>query len=375
MGGKLMSRALCSEKIMDAIENMSFKGQYLNHTSYGNGHINDTYLVNFQKDEVVIPYILQRINHQIFKNPEALMHNIVAVTSFLKEKITLRGGDVNRETLNVIPTKGGAFYYKDGLGNYWRSYAFLTDTICYEILDNPELFYQSAYAFGNFQKLLSDYPADTLSETIPDFHNTPVRFQTFVEAVKADVCGRAHLVQEEINFVMEREAFTHILTDKLLKGDLPLRVTHNDTKLNNSMFDTATNKPICIIDLDTVMPGLSVNDFGDSIRFGATTGAEDEPDLTKVNFDLNLFESYTKGFLEGCGGNLTEEEINMLPIGAMTMTLECGMRFLTDYLQGDTYFHVHRDGHNLDRCRTQFKLVSDMEKHFDTMNQIINKYR
>ncbi|MEF9960006.1 MAG: aminoglycoside phosphotransferase family protein [Niameybacter sp.] len=370
-----MSRALCSEKIMDAIENMSFKGQYLNHTSYGNGHINDTYLVNFQKDEVVIPYILQRINHQIFKNPEALMHNIVAVTSFLKEKITLRGGDVNRETLNVIPTKEGAFYYKDGLGNYWRSYAFLTDTICYEILDNPELFYQSAYAFGNFQKLLSDYPADTLSETIPDFHNTPVRFQTFVEAVKADVCGRAHLVQEEINFVMEREAFTHILTDKLLKGDLPLRVTHNDTKLNNSMFDTATNKPICIIDLDTVMPGLSVNDFGDSIRFGATTGAEDEPDLTKVNFDLNLFESYTKGFLEGCGGNLTEEEINMLPIGAMTMTLECGMRFLTDYLQGDTYFHVHRDGHNLDRCRTQFKLVSDMEKHFDTMNQIINKYR
>ena len=375
MGGKIMSQTLSSAKIMEAIENMSFEGKYLNHTSYGNGHINDTYLVNFQKDGKTIPYILQRINHQIFKNPDALMRNIIGITSFLKEKIMLRGGDINRETLNIIPTKQGKSYYQDSLGNYWRSYVFLTDTTCYEILADAELFYQCGYAFGHFQNLLADYPVDTLSETIPNFHNTPVRFQAFADAVEADICGRAKDVQKEIAFVMEREPLTHILANQLANGNLPLRVTHNDTKLNNSMFDNTTHRPICIIDLDTVMPGLSVNDFGDSIRFGATTGAEDEPDLTKVNFDLNLFESYTKGFLEGCGGNLTEREIDMLPIGAMTMTLECGMRFLTDYLQGDTYFKVHREGHNLDRCRTQFKLVSDMEKHLDTMNEIVNKYR
>ena len=370
-----MSQSLNSSKIMEAIENMTFQGNYLSHISYGNGHINDTYLVKFQKDEKIIPYILQRINHQIFKNPEALMQNIIGVTSFLKEKILLRGGDINRETLNLIPTKAGKPYYKDTLGNYWRSYIFITDTTCYDILTDAELFYHCGYAFGHFQNLLSDYPVDTLYETIPDFHNTPVRFETFKEAVKNDICARAKDVQAEIDFVMSHEPLVHILSNQLASGQLPLRVTHNDTKLNNSMFDNTSHKPICIIDLDTVMPGLSVNDFGDSIRFGATTGAEDEPDLSKVNFDLNLFESYTKGFLEGCNGNLTNQEIDMLPMGAMTMTFECGMRFLTDYLQGDTYFKIHHPEHNLDRCRTQFKLVSDMEKVLPTMNAIVNKYR
>lgn len=370
-----MSRELRVSKIMETIENMTFDGEFVDYAPYGNGHINDTFLVRFKKEDTTIPYILQRINHEIFKNPDELMQNITGVTEFLRAKITQNGGDVNRETLNVIPTKEGQSYYKDSIGSYWRSYVFITETTCYDEVSNAELFYQCGYSFGKFQNLLSDYPAETLFETIPNFHHTPIRFGHFIKAVEADVCGRAKDVAAEIDFVIRREGFANILTDKLASGALPLRVTHNDTKLNNSMFDNATQKAICIIDLDTVMPGLSVNDFGDSIRFGATTGAEDEPNLSKVNFDLEKFEAYTKGFLEGCGGNLTEEEINMLPIGAMTMTFECGMRFLTDYLSGDTYFKVHRDGHNLDRARTQFKLVSDMEKHLDQMNEIVNKYR
>ena len=212
-------------------------------------------------------------------------------------------------------------------------------------------------------------------ETIPDFHNTPDRFRKFRAAVEADVCGRAAAVQDEIRFVMEREAFTHTLMDRLAEGKLPLRVTHNDTKLNNIMLDEKTRKGICVIDLDTVMPGLSVNDFGDSIRFGASTGAEDEPDLTKISCDLDLFEAYTKGFIEGCAGALTEEELNQLVNGAKMMTLECGIRFLTDYLEGDHYFKIHRDGQNLDRCRTQFKLVADMEQKEMEMQEIVNKYR
>ena len=230
-------------------------------------------------------------------------------------------------------------------------------------------------AFGRFQGLLADYPAETLHETIQDFHNTVKRLDTFKKAVEADGCGRAAQVQEEIQFVLDREALAHKLCDMQAEGKLPLRVTHNDTKLNNIMIDDETRKAICVIDLDTVMPGLSVNDFGDSIRFGASTGAEDEPDLSKVSCSMELFELYTKGFVEGCKGSLTEEELDMLPVGAMTMTYECGMRFLTDYLEGDHYFKIHREGHNLDRCRTQFKLVKDMEEKWNQMNEIVNKYR
>lgn len=370
-----MKQTIHDAQIMEVLENMCYEGHYLDHAPYGNGHINDTFLVHFQKDETTIPYILQRINHHIFKNPDELMHNIQNVTAFLKEKIAHRGGDIYRETLNIIPTQAGKTYYKDSSGCFWRSYVFLTDTDCYDIISNPELFYQCGYAFGNFQSLLADYPASTLFETIPNFHNTPSRFETFLQAVQEDQCNRAKDVQSEIEFIIHREYIIFTLANKLANGELPLRVTHNDTKLNNSMFDTHSGKAICIIDLDTVMPGLSVNDFGDSIRFGATTGAEDEPDLSKINFDLTLYESYTKGFLEGCNGNLTDEEIDMLPLGAMTMTLECGMRFLTDYLQGDTYFKIHREDHNLDRSKTQFKLVADMEKSIDKMHAIINKYR
>ena len=292
-----------------------------------------------------------------------------------EKKIQENGGDIYRETLNVIPSADGKAWCVDDTGEYWRAYYFIENALCLDQAAGAQDFYESAVAFGHFQRLLSDYPADTLHETIPDFHNTPDRFRKFRAAVEADVCGRAAAVQDEIRFVMEREAFTHTLMDRLAESEaFQLRVTHNDTKLNNIMLDEKTRKGICVIDLDTVMPGLSVTDFGDSIRFGASTGAEDEPDLTKISCDLSLFEAYTKGFIEGCAA-LTEEELNQLVNGAKMMTLECGIRFLTDYLEGDHYFKIHRDGHNLDRCRTQFKLVADMEHKEMEMQEIVNKYR
>lgn len=359
----------------EVIENFQFEGEYTEGIPYGSGHINDTFRVTFQHKGETKRYILQRMNNQIFLNPEELMENVVGVTSWLRKKIVENGGEPERETLNLVPAKDGKAFYKDSEGEYWRVYLFIEGAKTYDLVENQEDFYQSAVAFGRFQGLLADYPAETLYETIQDFHNTVKRLDTFKKAVEADACGRAAQVQEEIQFVLDREALAHKLCDMQAEGKLPLRVTHNDTKLNNIMIDDETRKAICVIDLDTVMPGLSVNDFGDSIRFGASTGAEDEPDLSKVSCSMELFELYTKGFVEGCKGSLTEEELDMLPVGAMTMTYECGMRFLTDYLEGDHYFKIHREGHNLDRCRTQFKLVKDMEEKWNQMNEIVNKYR
>lgn len=359
----------------EVIENFQFEGEYTEGIPYGSGHINDTFRVTFQHKGETKRYILQRMNNQIFLNPEELMENVVGVTSWLRKKIVENGGEPERETLNLVPAKDGKAFYKDSEGEYWRVYLFIEGAKTYDLVENQEDFYQSAVAFGRFQGLLADYPAETLHETIQDFHNTVKRLDTFKKAVEADGCGRAAQVQEEIQFVLDREALAHKLCDMQAEGKLPLRVTHNDTKLNNIMIDDETRKAICVIDLDTVMPGLSVNDFGDSIRFGASTGAEDEPDLSKVSCSMELFELYTKGFVEGCKGSLTEEELDMLPVGAMTMTYECGVRFLTDYLEGDHYFKIHREGHNLDRCRTQFKLVKDMEEKWNQMNEIVNKYR
>ena len=296
------------------------------------------------------------------------------VTSYLRKNIIENGGDPERETLNVVPTKDGKSYFTDSQGECWRVYEFIDGAKTYDLVETPEDFYESAVSFGNFQRLLADFPAETLHETITGFHDTAARFEVFKKAVEADICGRAKDVQAEINFVLNHEPLAHVLGDMLKNKELPLRVTHNDTKLNNIMIDDETHKGICVIDLDTVMPGLSVNDFGDSIRFGASTAEEDERDLDKVSCSMQLFELYTKGFIEGCAGKLTEKEIEMLPTGAMVMTFECGMRFLTDYLQGDTYFRVHREGHNLDRARTQFKLVSDMEAKWDTMKNIVHKF-
>lgn len=331
---------------------------------YGHGHINETYLVITDNGTW---YILQKINHHVFKNVDNLMHNIASVTRHLGAK-----DSDPRHVLTIVPTVDNQDYLKDDQG-YWRMYVFVTDSICLERAESERDFASSAFAFGNFQNMLSDFPADTLHETIPHFHDTPVRFEALKKAVQEDIKTRAASVQEEIAFAFTREKDCSLMTDMLKAGTLPLRVTDNDTKLNNVMLDAKTRQPLCVIDLDTVMPGLAGNDFGDSIRFGASTAAEDEKDLHKVNFSLPLFTAYTKGFLSACRDNLTQEEIDTLPLGAKLMTLECGIRFLTDYLQGDTYFRTKYPEHNLIRCRTQFKLVADMEKHWDKMNSIVKE--
>lgn len=338
--------------------------------SYGGGHINDTYLLELPESD---KYILQRINKSIFKNPEQLMENISGVTSWLRQKIIQAGGEPKRETLNLRKTADGKNFFIDTSGEYWRVYNFVEDTICYDQVKSAEDFYQTALAFGNFQHLLADYPARTLHETIPHFHDTPSRYSAFETAVKQDTIRRAADVQEEIAFITARRDYLKTLTDKINSGELPLRVTHNDTKLNNILIDKSTGKGICVIDLDTVMPGLAAYDFGDSIRFGTNTAAEDETDLSKVSCDLSLFEVFTRGFIEGCAGALTMNELHSLVDGAIIITLENGIRFLTDHLEGDHYFKIHRENHNLDRARSQFKLVQDMEDKRSQMDSIVEK--
>lgn len=350
------------------------EGDIISITPFGNGHINDTFKVEVQNGADRQNMVLQRINHEIFKSPEMVMENIQKVTEHLRGKIMEAGGDCDRETLTIIYADDGKPYYRDENGNYYRVNKLIENATCYDEVRKPEDFYESAVAFGHFQSLLADFPADQLHETIPGFHDTKARFERFCQVVDEDKMGRAAEMAEEIRFVKERVHLAEALGKKQASGELPLRVTHNDTKLNNVMIDEKSGKAICVIDLDTVMPGMAVNDFGDSIRFGASTGAEDETDLSKVECSMELFDIYTKGFVEGCEGRLTDAEIQALPLGAIVMTFECGMRFLADYLEGDVYFKIHREGHNKDRCRTQFKLVKDMEEKWEQMGQIVEKY-
>lgn len=331
---------------------------------HGSGHINHTYAVETAAGE---KYILQKINTEIFRDVEGLMENIVNVTAYLREQIEREGGDPKRGTMTAIPAADGKYYYVDEAGDSWRVYVLIDNVISLDQADNEEALYASGLAFGGFQAQLADYPARTLHETIPDFHNTPKRYQAFEKAVEEDVCHRAQDATEEIAFIRARKAQTEILTGMLQAGELPLRLTHNDTKLNNVLLDPETYEAVCIVDLDTIMPGLAAYDFGDAIRFGANTAAEDEQDLTKVSLSLPLYKAYVRGFMEGCNGRLTPKEVEMLPQGAKTITLEQGIRFLTDYLQGDTYYHTTREGQNLDRCRTQLALVADMERKWDQM--------
>ena len=361
-------------EVLKIAERFATEGVPESAAPHGSGHINDTYLVNCKTGDGYNKYILQRINHAIFKKPWELMENVVNVTEFLRKKIREAGGDPERETLHVVSAKDGTSYQKAEDGTYWRMYRFIAGATSYDVVKEPGDFYESALAFGHFQKLLEDYPAKALFETIPNFHNTVDRFANFKKALEEDVMHRAAEVREEIQFVLEREKDCHVLCDMLSAGEIPLRVTHNDTKLNNIMIDNETGKGICIIDLDTVMPGSALYDYGDSIRFGANTGEEDEKDLSRISCDLELFDLYTKGYIEGCGGSLTEKEIRMMPMGAKLMTLECGMRFLTDYLEGDHYYKIHRPEHNLDRARTQFCMVKDMEDKWEKMQRIAESY-
>lgn len=364
-----------SNKVHEAIDGFKLPGELKECIRYGSGHINDTYRLTYETPQGTKRYILQRMSKSIFKKPVELMENVSGVTAWLRKKIIENGGDPERETLTLVKSNDGLPYFVDSTGEYWRVYLFIEGATCYDAVKDDNDFYQSAVAFGHFQRLLADYPAETLHETIKDFHNTPDRLEKFKKAIAEDICGRAASVQKEIDFILEREELTHALYDLQLDGRLPLRVTHNDTKLNNIMIDDKTGKAICVIDLDTVMPGLAANDFGDSIRFGASTAVEDEQDLSKVSCDLHLFEVYTKGFIEGCGDALTDLELDLLPMGAILMTFECGIRFLTDHLEGDHYFRIHREGHNLDRARTQLVLVKDMEEKLPQMNEVINKYK
>ena len=328
---------------------------------FGHGHINHTVKVTTDAGK---DYVLQQINTYVFKEPVRLMENVSIVTNYLRDKV-----EDPRMALHFIPTQDGKFYYEDDDHQFWRMYDFVGG-FCLDMPETDEDFYQSALAFGRFQLLLADFPAETLFETIPEFHNTIDRYRQLKESIAADACGRLKNVQEEVAFALAQEEVGGTLQRMRESGALPLRVTHNDTKLNNVLLDSATRKSLCVLDLDTVMPGLSVHDFGDSIRFGAATAAEDEQDLSKMSMDLHLFEVYTRGFLEAAT-TLTDKEIEMLPMGALIMTLEVGIRFLKDYLDGDHYFKTAYPEHNLVRARTQLKLVADMQKKWDDMQRIV----
>ncbi len=350
----------------------NFSGEFEKSTQLHDGHINNTYKFDFREaDGTLNRYLVQEINTYVFKDFDGLMKNVMGVTGFMQKKVAENGGDTKRECLTVIPTTDGKPYYLDGENRCWRCYNFIYDTHSCQAVDCAKTFYNAARAFGKFQNMLADYPIDSLSETIPNFHNTVSRFADFKKAVADDLSGRANQVKEEIDFVLAREKDCSVLLDLVAEGKLPLRVTHNDTKLNNVMFDNETNEGICVVDLDTVMPGLSLYDFGDSIRFGANTAAEDEKDVSKVSLSLEYFKAYALGYLSTAGESLTAEEINQLAFSSKLMTLECGMRFLGDFINGDVYFKTEYPEHNLVRSRTQFALVADMEKKMAQMQEAV----
>lgn len=362
------------EELKNILDQFDFKGELISCELFGSGHINSTFLATYNDNDKIRRYVVQKVNSNVFKNIDGLMENIFSVTSYLRKRIKEYGGDENRETLHFIRTKDGQTYYKDANGDCYRAYIFVSDSVSYNSVDSPELFAQSGIAFGKFQKLLSEFPADTLYETIPDFHNTAKRYDNeFLPAVEKNASGRAENCVDEIQFVKDRKSYCPVLVDLQNEGKIPVRVTHNDTKLNNVMFDDNSIKAICVIDLDTVMPGLALYDFGDSIRFGANTAEEDEADLSKVSLNLEYFEAYAKGFLSQAGDSLNQAEKDNLAFACILMTFECGMRFLTDYINGDVYFKTAYPEHNLVRAKNQFALVADMEKHLDEMKEIIKK--
>ena len=358
-------------RIEDIVRQFQVEDEIVSCDAFGSGHINDTLRVRFSGDTPDM--VLQKINVSIFPDPYGLMENAVHVTDFLREKLKKEGRDYERGTLAFVPTKDGRWIFDDGEGGFWRMSKLVPRTMSYDLAENAEMFRSSGQAFGQFMADLNDFPAKTLHEVIPNFHNTVKRFETFRKSLEKDVMGRADSCREEIEFVLSHEALCHEIVDRIEKGILPLRVTHNDTKINNILMDSETGESVCIVDLDTVMPGSCLYDFGDSIRFGATHALEDETDLSKVDVDPELFKAYTEGYLSTTGDSLTAEEKSLLVTGAMVITFETGMRFLTDHLDGDVYFKIAHEGHNLDRARTQFKLVRDMEEKRDLLEGIVKE--
>lgn len=348
------------------VENFSVKAGIV---PYGNGHINDTYLREGNPG-----YILQRINTNVFKDPNSVMENIVNVTEYLRAEIVKNGGDPERETMNVIKTKLGKNCYMADSNNYFRMYKFVSNSVSFDTAEEPSLLFEAGKSFGKFQRMLDGFDAGLLHETIVDFHNTPKRIEQLEAAIKKNYENRAALVSAELDAAKKYSKYASLITDAMADGSVPSRVTHNDTKLNNVLFDKNTHKGICVIDLDTVMPGSILYDFGDALRFGASSGAEDETDLSKIYFDLEKYKSFSEGFLGEVGECLTKREIELLPESVIIMTYECGIRFLADYLNGDVYFKIHRENHNLDRARTQLKLVADMETKLDEMHRIAESF-
>lgn len=339
------------------------------------GHIHDSYSAWFRTPRGE-PYriLLQRINHHVFRSPERLMENFEAITAHLRAKICAAGGDPDSEALTLIRTTDGGVLHVTPGEEYWRAMVFIDGARTYEIPGSLAQVRGAGRAIGRFQAMVSDFPVARLHETIPDFHRTPKRFETFVKAVERDRVNRACSARSEIEFVQQRAADTSVLLDLLDAGGIPRRVTHNDTKFDNVLIDEATGEGICLIDLDTVMPGLAAYDFGDAVRSAANSAAEDEPDLARVSFELGAYEQLTAGYLGAAGAFLSPAEIDTLAFSARLMTLECGIRFLTDYLDGDRYFRILRPGHNLDRCRTQLKLVRDMEARHAEMERIVDRW-
>ena len=361
--------------LRDIVSHFQLEGQLLDATPYGTGHINDTYVSRFQTDQGVARYIHQQLNQNVFREPEKLMENIERVTRHARGRVIASGGDPQRETLNLVSTVDGQSFYRSSEGDIWRTYLFIDGCRTYDKVEDMRHVYSAANAFGNFQRLLSGLPGKRLHETIPNFHHTRKRFDAFVQALESDVKNRAASVKAESDFILKRKADVSVVVDMLAQGRLPGRVTHNDTKLNNVLIDERTGQGVCVIDLDTVMPGSALYDFGDLVRTGASAALEDELDLAKVQFDLGLFGRLAHGFLDATRDILTPTEIDYLPFGAKLITLEQALRFLGDYLNGDVYYKVRRSNHNLERTRTQIKLVVEMERNMDRMSSLVDQYR
>lgn len=350
-------KRIVSQKLFNIVDQFETEGKLITIQPYGEGHINHTFLVATDKKR----YILQKINEYVFPDVDGLMRNICGVTEHLKNK--------NIETLSMVRAKNGKYYVREG--EPYRLYVFNENTVTIQSIPNARVFKNIGYAFGAFQNQLADYDATTLIEVIPDFHNTPKRFEKFEKSLKADAVGRAKFCKNEIKFILDRKDTLSKVTDGIKDGSIPLRVTHNDTKINNILVDAHTGDARAVIDLDTIMPGSLLYDFGDSIRSGAATAAEDEMDLTKVGIDLKLFKAYAEGFYDAVKENITAREKELLPYSVYLMTFEVGIRFLTDYLDGDKYFSIDYEEHNLVRARNQIQMVSEIEKNFDKMTEII----
>ena len=341
-------------------------GEFLGAEPYGSGHINDTYCACYSQGGAPVRYILQRINHNVFKNPVALMENVQRVTVHLAGKVADEP-DSSRRVLTLIPARDGRAWHCDADGNHWRMYFFVEKARTYDAIETPKQAFEAAKAFGRFQKLLADLPPPRLHDTIPDFHHTPRRFERLEKAIAADSANRARLAGPEIELALRCKC----LTGQLLNAGLPERVTHNDCKLNNVMLDDATGEGVCVIDLDTVMPGLVLYDFGDMVRTSTSPAREDERDLSKVKMQFPMFEALVRGYLQSAADFLTAGERAHLVVAGKIITFEIGIRFLTDFLEGDTYFKIHRENHNLDRCRTQFKLVESIEQRESEMTRLV----